>query len=173
MAERQRGGSAEPGGGPGASSRSGRPGGDRPPPPAAVSPEGVARPPAAARGRQQLTSRAAVLAVVLCAVALSLAYPVREYVAQRRQIDQLTAQHQIEEAQVRSLAAEAQRLADPAYVEGQARAQLHMCLPRETCYVIIGGSQPGTPARRVTDRRSPWYVTLWQSVQQADRQAPR
>ena len=32
----------------------------------------------------RLTSRAAVLAVVVCAIALSLAYPVREYIAQRR-----------------------------------------------------------------------------------------
>ena len=48
------------------------------------------RGPAAARPR--LTSRAAVLAVVICAIALSLAYPVREYIAQHRQIDQLEAQ---------------------------------------------------------------------------------
>ena len=44
------------------------------------------------RDRPRFTSRAAVLAVVLCAIALSLAYPVREYIGQRRQIDQLTAQ---------------------------------------------------------------------------------
>jgi len=39
------------------------------------------RPPGADRAK--FTSRAAVLAVVLCAIALSLAYPVREYIAQR------------------------------------------------------------------------------------------
>jgi hypothetical protein len=44
--------------------------------------------------RARFTSRAAVLAVVLCAIALSLAYPVREYIGQRRQIDQLLAQRQ-------------------------------------------------------------------------------
>ena len=39
----------------------------------------------------RFTSRAALLAVVICAIALSLAYPVREYMAQRLQIDQLIA----------------------------------------------------------------------------------
>ena len=39
-------------------------------------------PPAAPRATR-LTGRAAVLAVVICAIALSLAYPIREYVNQR------------------------------------------------------------------------------------------
>ena len=75
----------------------------------------------------------------MCAIALSLAYPVREYIAQHRQIDQLEAQHKMAEAQVRRLEAEQQRLNDPAYIEDQARARLNMCLPAETCYVIING----------------------------------
>ena len=49
---------------------------------------------AAAARSTRLTGRAAVLAVVICAIALSLAYPVREYIAQRQQIDQLLAQQQ-------------------------------------------------------------------------------
>ncbi|QRN81813.1 MAG: septum formation initiator family protein, partial [Nocardiopsis sp. BM-2018] len=36
-----------------------------------------------------LTSRAAILALVVCAIALSLAYPLREYVMQQAQIAQL------------------------------------------------------------------------------------
>jgi len=46
---------------------------------------------AAAARPTRLTGRAALLAVVICAIALSLAYPVREYIAQRQQIDQLLA----------------------------------------------------------------------------------
>ncbi len=127
----------------------------------------------AGRGGPRLTSRAAVLAVVMCAIALSLAYPVREYIAQHRQIDQLEAQHKTAQAQVRSLEAEQQRLNDPAYIEDQARARLNMCLPDETCYVIIGG-QPGIGhSRPPRPKPGAWYETLWKSVQQADRQAPR
>ena len=62
------------------------------------------RPPQPERSR--LTTRAAVLAVVLCAIALSLAYPVREYIGQRRQIDRLEAQRQTYEVQLHRLEAQ-------------------------------------------------------------------
>ena len=85
--------------------------------------------------------------MVLCAIALSLAYPVREYIAQSRRIGQLEAQRQAITAQVNALRSEQQRLSSPAYVEQQARDNLHMCLPSQTCYVIIGGGQrPGRAA---------------------------
>src|SRR6202041_3564404 len=100
---------------------------------------GLMAPPAAAPRTTRLTGRAAVLAVVICAIALSLAYPVREYIAQRRQIDQLQAQSQATTAELGRLRAEALRLGDPAYIEQQAQDRLHMCLPGANCYVIIGG----------------------------------
>ncbi len=125
-----------------------------------------------AADRARLTSRAAVLAVVICAIALSLAYPVREYIAQRRQIDQLVAEQQGTLAQLRALEQEQQRLNDPAYVERLARDRLHFCMAGETCYVIIGA--PGnrrTPA--AAGAANPWYERLWYSVQRADRVSAR
>jgi cell division protein FtsB len=126
--------------------------------------------------RTRFTSRAAALAVVICAIALSLAYPVREYIAQRRQIDELQAQHSMLAQQLRRLEEQQQRLNDPAYVEQLARDRLHMCLRGETCYVIIGGksSHPtaGAPVT-TTVSLTPWYERLWQSVQQADSNGPR
>ena len=127
------------------------------------------RPPGGDRAR--LTSRAAVLAVVICAIALSLAYPVREYIAQRRQIDQLQAERQMLNGQLRSLQHQQQRLADPAYVEQLARNNLHMCLRGETCYIVIGG-QTGHPGAAAA-AGSPWYERLWQSVQEANRGSQR
>ena len=116
--------------------------------------------------RARFTSRAAVLAVVICAVALSLAYPVREYIAQRRQIDQLVAERQMTLAQLRALQRQQQRLSDPAYVEQLARDKLHFCLTGQTCYVIIG---PGSPNRaKAAQAQSPWYALLWASVRQAN-----
>jgi len=122
--------------------------------------------------RARLTSRAAVLAVVICAIALSLAYPVREYIAQRRQIDQLQAQRQILDGQLRALQHQQQRLADPAYIEQLARNKLHMCLRGETCYVVIGG-QAAHPGAASTAALTPWYERLWHSVQEANRGSPR
>ena len=119
----------------------------------------------------RLTGRAALLAVVICAIALSLAYPVREYIAQRRLIDQLLATRQSTSAQVKSLQAQQQRFADPAYIEQQARDQLHMCLPTEKCYVIIGNAAAPDAAPQQAHAAAPWYAKLWQSVKKAD-QAP-
>ncbi|MGW2200146.1 hypothetical protein ACWCSH_48505, partial [Streptosporangium sp. NPDC001682] len=53
--------------------------------------------------RPQLTGRAAVLAIVVCAIAMSLAYPIREYVAQRRQIAQLEQEKAREIAAIKAL----------------------------------------------------------------------
>jgi len=122
--------------------------------------------------RARFTSRAAVLAVVICAIALSLAYPVREYIAQSRQIDQLQAQRQMMLAQLQTLERQQQRLGDAAYVEQLARDKLHFCMTAQTCYVIIGGgSRPGSP-QAAQAAATPWYERLWHSVQQADRGGP-
>ena len=129
-------------------------------------------PPATPR-TARLTSRAAVLAVVICAIALSLAYPVRAYMAQRQQIDQLVAQQQTMLTQVKNLQAEQARLADRSYIEQLAREELDMCFPGTQCY-IVEGSQPLINGTR--DQQSgpaPWYAKLWRSVQQADASPAR
>jgi cell division protein FtsB len=129
------------------------------------------RPPQAERSR--LTSRAAVLAVVLCAIALSLAYPVREYIAQRRQIDQLEAQRQAIAVQLGRLEQQQKLLNSSAYVEQQAQDKLHMCPPAEKCYVIINRPPPPGKAAAVHASGTPWYERLWSSVRQADKAPAR
>jgi cell division protein FtsB len=126
-------------------------------------------PPAAAPRTTRLTGRAAVLAVVICAIALSLAYPVREYITQRKQIDALVAQQQVMLNQVKGLQRQQARLNDPDYIEKVARQQLDMCFPRTTCYIVTGGqSQAGPAARAAKAGPAPWYDKLWKSVRQAD-----
>jgi cell division protein FtsL len=125
-------------------------------------------PSAAVPRATRLTSRAAVLAVVICVIALSLAYPVREYLAQRQQIGQLVAQQQTMLAQVAGLQAEQARLSERSYIEQLARQELDMCFPGAQCYIVEGGHSPnsGTPAPR--QGPAPWYAKLWRSVEQAD-----
>jgi cell division protein FtsB len=127
---------------------------------------------AAAARSTRLTGRAAVLAVVLCAVALSLAYPVREYIAQRQQIDQLLAQRQATSAQVAALQQEAAKLGQASYVEQRAEDTLHMCFPGQQCYEVIAGASRAASAPR-KPAADPWYAKLWQSVQRADQASPR
>jgi cell division protein FtsL len=124
-------------------------------------------PPAAPRATR-LTGRAAVLAVVICAIALSLAYPVREYVNQRRQIDALVAQQQSMLAQVKNLQAQRARLASPAYIEQLARQELNMCFPGTRCYIVEGSQPRAGTAQAARQGPAPWYDKLWRSVQQAD-----
>jgi cell division protein FtsL len=123
--------------------------------------------------RAKFTSRAAVLAVVICAIALSLAYPVREYIAQRRQVDQLEAQHQLLITQLRQLEQEQGRLNDPAYIQQLARNKLHMCLRGDTCYVVIGNHPKHSGGRTDAASLTPWYERVWQSVEQANRGSSR
>ncbi|HTX27479.1 MAG TPA: septum formation initiator family protein [Streptosporangiaceae bacterium] len=125
-------------------------------------------PPAAVPRATRLTSRAAALAVVICAIVLSLAYPVREYVAQRQQIDQLVAQQQTMLAQVKDLQAEQAKLGARSYIEQLARQQLDMCFPGAQCYIVEGG--PSLTGGSVAPRPgpAPWYAKLWRSVQQAN-----
>jgi cell division protein FtsL len=119
--------------------------------------------------RARLTSRAAVLAVVVCAIALSLAYPVREYIAQSRQIDGLLAQRQVMLTQLRALQTEQRRLNDPAYVAQLAEDRLHFCLTGQTCYVIIGAGRRHRGGHTPLVAGTSWYERVLHSVQQADR----
>lgn len=121
--------------------------------------------------RAHLTGRAAILAVVACAIALSLAYPVREYIAQRREIAQLRVQQRQAQQQVEGLAEQKQRLGDEAYIRREARRRLHMCDPEAKCYVVLGGDDGGDQdaTHKSAPPTPPWYVNLWRSVDAADR----
>ena len=124
-------------------------------------------PPASPR-TTRLTSRAAVLAVVICAIALSLAYPVRAYMAQRQQIDQLVAQQQTMLTQVKNLRVEQAKLSDRSYIEQLARQELDMCFPGTQCYVVEGSQPLINGTRPQQSGPAPWYTKLWRSVEQAD-----
>jgi cell division protein FtsL len=127
----------------------------------------MSQPPVSPR-TTRLTSRAAVLAVVICAIALSLAYPVRAYLAQREQIGQLMAQQQTMLAQVKNLQAEQARLSDRSYIEQLARQELDMCFPGTQCYVVEGSQSLINGTRPQQSGPAPWYAKLWRSVEQAD-----
>src|SRR5260370_42572471 len=86
---------------------------------------------------------------------------------------QLEAQRQSIAASLGRLEAEQRRLTSNAYVEQQARDRLHMCLPTQTCYVIISPKQSAAPAETTHAPGTPWYERLWKSLQQADKPPAR
>jgi cell division protein FtsB len=94
--------------------------------------------------RTALTGRAAILAVALAVLGLSVAYPLRQYLVQRAEINRLSRQVHEQQRRVVELQAERERWDDPAYIKAQARKRLHFCMPGETCYVTIdSGSSHG------------------------------
>jgi cell division protein FtsB len=133
------------------------------------------------RRRTTFTGRAALLALVGCALALSLAYPIQRYADQRQQIAALQDEVTERAQRVQVLEQQQQRWGDPAFVRQEARRRLHFVMPGETGYVLIGpaedtaddGTAAGTGGSSVRDgeaRRS-WYDRLWASIGSA-AQAP-
>lgn len=111
----------------------------------------------------------------MCAVVLMLAYPLREYLAQRNQISHLRAMQAQQRSQVAALELRRRQWQDPAFVKAQARKRLQYVMPGEVGYVIIDpGRRPAKPARSAltvagrSGPAAPWYSQLWGSVQAAD-----
>jgi len=131
--------------------------------------------PAVTRAWSNLTSRAAVLALVVCLLAISLAYPLREYLAQRGDISTIRSTVAQQEKSVAELRRDEKRWQDPAYVERQARERLHFVMPGETSYVVLEPDEAPAPDGVVTSaprpiKRSPWFTDLWRTVEVAGKE---
>ncbi|MET9551477.1 septum formation initiator family protein [Streptomyces sp. NPDC006645] len=119
--------------------------------------------------RSRLTGRAAFLVLVVCSLIVALAYPMRQYVAQRGDIaeqEQLTREAA---KRVEELRDERARLQDDAYVQRLAREHLHYVMPGETGYIM---TDPRAAEERRTDQGAadrPWYSNLLDGVDTADR----
>lgn len=113
------------------------------------------------------TGRAAVLALVVGALALTLAVPLRTYVSQRQELAG-TARTQAElTAEVAQLQGQLDQLDDPAYVRAQARERLQYVLPGQTPYEVQlpAGKAGASPAEQGVDPSpGPWFSDLWSSV---------
>jgi cell division protein FtsB len=120
-----------------------------------------------------MTSRAVVLLLVLAALVTTLALPIREFLQQRSAIGALQSQLAIGQARVDALREQRQKWHDPSFLEAQARARLHFVYPGEIGYVVLSPQDVKNarePDMAVQQRSvTPWYDTLWSSVQQADQ----
>jgi cell division protein FtsB len=137
---------------------------------------GPSTPEPAVRRVAGLTTRAAVLGLVMCALLVSAALPLREYLGQRSDIHDLQQQQAAANKRVAALEEQKARLEDPAYTAALARDRLHFVRPGETAYVVIAPSAPPVApkdaeraAAAPTGPEAPWYSQLWGSVRSADR----
>jgi cell division protein FtsL len=115
------------------------------------------------------TRRAALLAVVVCALALTVAVPLRNYVTQRQELAAVSEQQQALKDEVGRLTQERSRLSDPAEVEAQARSRLGYVMPGEVPYVVQLPHDPGAGAAPDPDADVPWYRLLWREVAEGPR----
>ncbi|MCZ9337382.1 septum formation initiator family protein, partial [Streptomyces sp. TRM76130] len=87
--------------------------------------------------RSRLTGRAALLVMVVCSLVVVLAYPMRQYVAQRAEIAELQREKRQARQRVEDLRDLKARWQDDAYAEQQIRQRLHYVMPGETGFIVI------------------------------------
>jgi len=127
---------------------------------------GPARRTKAPRGPRRVSGRAAALGVLLIALTLAYAYPLRVYLAQQSQIDQMETAQQEQRQRIQDLTDQLARWNDDEFVIAQARSRLQLVRAGERLYVIGVESAPaGAPAGGAP---APWFQQLWSSVQTAD-----
>jgi hypothetical protein len=106
-------------------------------------------------------------------LALTLAGPLRQYVAGRQELAQLAAEHDALTQRAADLQAQLKRQADPAYTAQQARERLTMVLPGDRLIIVGDAGGPGDAAAAPSGSADPqapvpWYEGLLASVAAAD-----
>ena len=118
----------------------------------------------------------AILVVVLAVLVVSYASSMRAYLQQRSHINELHAQIDSSQRDIKALEREQRRWQDDAYIEAQARERFGWVLPGETSYQVIDRSgkplergdtltDPGSVARQVPD---PWWDKVYGTLEDAD-----
>ena len=111
-----------------------------------------------------------VSVLVLAAVVVSVATPLRNYFSQRAELAEVNAQIDRQEAEKQSLTEEIAKYGSEAYLKEQARTRLGLVEPGETAFRLmdpeIGSGADYVPGEsaETTEEDPPWYSKLWGSV---------
>ena len=118
------------------------------------------------RSTSQLVKQVAVLGLVFCAVALALAVPLRNYLAQRADLGSEVSTEQKLRVQLAALDEERSALTDPAYVAAEAKRRLQYVKPGDTVYVVNAPALPKAKAAATAAPATPapWYSHLWDTL---------
>ncbi|MFD2399062.1 septum formation initiator family protein [Prauserella oleivorans] len=115
------------------------------------------------------TRRAAVVAIVVCALAFTIAVPLRTYLSQRAEVAEEEARQAELRQEVGRLEDRKAELSDPAQVEAEARRRLRYVMPGETPYMVQLPEDKAAAERPEENQSSvrrggTWYETLWDGV---------
>jgi cell division protein FtsB len=121
--------------------------------------------------RPLVTGRAVLLAGLVLVLLLTLAGPVRQFLAGRAELTRLAAEGTALDQRAEQLEEQLERQDDPAYTARQARERLAYVLPGDRLVVVVDGDavegDAGTVPEPADDDLS-WYEALLQSVAVAD-----
>ena len=137
---------------------------------AARPPVGEQRP---SRRRPLFTGRAVLLGALVLLLSLTLAGPVRQYLAGQAELVRLAAEGDALRQRARDLEDQIELQDDPAWEAREARRRLTYVLPGDRLVVVVDGQtrgeEPGplSPLPGSTPQ-PPWYDGLLQSVEVAD-----
>lgn len=123
--------------------------------------------------RPLFTGRAVLLAGLILLLALTLAGPMRGFLAGRAEIARLAAEGQALDKRAHDLTAQIRAEGDPAFQERQARTRLTYVLPGDRLVMVVDGKalpgNTGTSSSATAPRaKPPWYEGLLESVRVAD-----
>jgi cell division protein FtsB len=109
------------------------------------------------------TKRAAILALVVCALALTIAAPLRTYLGQRGKIAEQQDQQRALTAQLHRLQHRKELLSDPQYIRIQARERLLYVEKGATPYIVAPRDHGGR-RKPAEHHDGAWYQKLWASL---------
>jgi cell division protein FtsB len=123
--------------------------------------------------RPLFTGRAVLLAGLVLLLALTLAGPMRGYLAGRAEIARLAAEGRALDQRAHALSVQLQEESSPGFQERQARTRLTYVLPGDRLVMVVDGkavpgNTAGSPSAPTTRPKPPWYVGLLDSVSAAD-----
>ncbi|HEX2145110.1 MAG TPA: septum formation initiator family protein [Glycomyces sp.] len=126
------------------------------------------------RPARKVSRRAAILALVLSALALAYAYPLRTLVEGRIEINRLEAEQSAQTERIEQLEAERLKWEDAEYVKAQIRSSLLLVPPGEDLVIVIDENDPkhtgGADDAEDTDQA--WYDDLADTFEDADQLDP-
>jgi len=119
-----------------------------------------------------------LLGALILLLSLTLAGPIRQFLAGRAELVQLAADGRALDQRAHRLAQQLARQADPAYAERQARERLTYVLPGDRLVVVVDGETVAGDTATVTPKGarsepSSWYAGLMESLSVADGDASR
>ena len=119
--------------------------------------------------------RALTLAMILFAMALTIAPPIKHYFTQRAQISALKSQVESNNAALEQARKDLLKWRDPEYIKSQARERLHFVLPGERQYIVTDSNgqytqESGTTVANKIPDGQPWYARMIASITETRNQ---